>query len=354
MRGKCSRDGLSWLPPVRLQNTSLLSGSGRGNEAWHYFDSENTIRTGPALTIIIGFWKCCIHRWKLWCDGRELILSVQLPSSCYSAPNFFLIFPNCFVSVSLICWLSLRKKEVSLFLLSITLLWCSVLLKEKWDVNIAAKAMLKCIAFESVCAFSALRRKWIITRAYLYLCTSCFSVWCLICRYCISFYMPLYLLVDKNHKVICPELILPSVDRRAPPQSITAVEVEQHSERGLALIKHTKQHMLILLQFEQKFLSNMQCHRWLTLFCSSCTFPICQQIDWIHYMRTRRSGHCACACYVQVFMPVSSVLSPLLGCRGQSTKNNQGSHPDSLWPHLYCISNYCSQIMHQVEPRVES
>lgn len=39
--------------------------------------------------------------------------------------------------------------------------------------------------------------------------------------------MPSYLLVDKNHKVICPQLILPSVDRKAPAQSLTAVEVEQ-------------------------------------------------------------------------------------------------------------------------------
>lgn len=70
--------------------------------------------------------------------------------------------------------------------------------------------------------------------------------------------MALYLLVDKNH--ICPELISPSVDRKATPQSFIAVEVEQHS-RQLTLIKKTKQHMLMLLQFEQKFQSNMWFHR---------------------------------------------------------------------------------------------
>ena len=145
--------------------------------------------------------------------------------------------------------------------------------------------------------------------------------------------MSLYLLVDKNHKVICPELILPSVDRKAPPQSLAAVEVEQHSERRLTLIKKTKQHMLILLQFEQKFLSNMQCHRWLTLFCSSCTFPICQQIGWMHYMRIRRASQCACACMCtfcymcgehgcgrlcHVFGTYQSLQCcvPSLGCRG--------------------------------------
>lgn len=72
--------------------------------------------------------------------------------------------------------------------------------------------------------------------------------------------MPLYIVVDKNHKVICPELILPSVEegkKKASPQSLTAVEVEQHSQRRLTLIKKTKQHMLTILKFEQKFVSNM-------------------------------------------------------------------------------------------------
>ena len=53
--------------------------------------------------------------------------------------------------------------------------------------------------------------------------------------------------------------------------------------------------------------------------------------------------------YTQV--SISLVLSPLLGCRRQSRKNNQGSHPFSHWPHFHRISNYCSQtqIKHQVE-----
>lgn len=113
---KCSRDGLSWLPPVRLQNTSLLSGSGGGNEAWHYFDSENTIRTGPALTIII------VLKSVACMDGnRETRLtrvhtrgSTLLPSSCCNTNNFFLISPiSSHLSLSL-CRLSL-KQSVSLW-----------------------------------------------------------------------------------------------------------------------------------------------------------------------------------------------------------------------------------------------
>lgn len=62
------------------------------------------------------------------------------------------------------------------------------------------------------------------------------------------------------------------------------------------------------------------------------------------------------SCFWEVHMTkvsIFSVLSPLLGCRGQSRKNNQGSHPVSPWPHFHCISNYCSQtqIRHQVELR---
>ncbi len=63
----------------------------------------------------------------------------------------------------------------------------------------------------------------------------------------------------------------------------------------------------------------------------------------------RRVCHCVSVHMTKV--SVSSVLSPLLGCRGLSRKNNQGSHPISPWPHFHCISNYCSQtqIKHQVE-----
>lgn len=102
----------------------------------------------------------------------------------------------------------------------------------------------------------------------------------------------IYILVDKNYRVICPKLILPSVERKASPQSLTAVEVEQHSQRRLTLIKKTKQHMLTILKFEQKFVSNMWCHRWLTLFCFSCTFPICQQnrLDSLYGDKRRQSG----------------------------------------------------------------
>lgn len=48
---------------------------------------------------------------------------------------------------------------------------------------------------------------------------------------------------------------------------------------------------------------------------------------------------------------ISSVLSLLLGCRGQSRKNL--SHLISPWPHFHCIFNYCSQtwIKHQVKLR---
>lgn len=46
-----------------------------------------------------------------------------------------------------------------------------------------------------------------------------------------------------------------------------------------------------------------------------------------------------------------SLQSPLLGCRGQSRKNHQCSHPVSPQPHFHCVSNYCSQtqIKYQVE-----
>lgn len=76
--------------------------------------------------------------------------------------------------------------------------------------------------------------------------------------------------------------------------------------------------MLTLSQFEQKFPSNIQSHRWLTLFCSSCTYPSAS--EWVGFITRRLAdpfmymclcldmcGHgCTCCAY---WLPVSSVLS---------------------------------------------
>ncbi len=91
------------------------------------------------------------------------------------------------------------------------------------------------------------------------------------------------------------------------------------------------------------------------------------RLDSLHEDKTI---HSLCMClYVQIWMfgPVwwtwmwmfmscfrklsMSLSNALLGCGGQSGRNNQGSHPVSLWPCLRCISNYCSQthIRHKEE-----
>lgn len=92
-------------------------------------------------------------------------------------------------------------------------------------------------------------------------------------------------------------------------------------------------------------------------------FSICQQIGWIHYTRTRQSSQCAFACICKFLfghvwwtwmwacmscfreVSISSVLSPLLGCRGQLTKNNHGSHP--VFPPSGCTSIASLTIVHR-------
>lgn len=130
--------------------------------------------------------------------------------------------------------------------------------------------------------------------------------------------------------------------------------------------------MLVLLQFEQKLLSNMWFHRWLTLFCFSCTLPICQRIRRIHYTRMRGSSQCACdwtvcvgfnvwthvvCLYVVLFwhtwapVAIPQMLNLLSGCGGKSRRDGRGSRSVSSLPRFHCILTCCSktQIMDQVE-----
>lgn len=64
-----------------FKNTSLLSGCGRGNEAWHYFDSENTMRTGPALMIIVALKRLPCEDGKLDRWQRRVFTEGSMTSS---------------------------------------------------------------------------------------------------------------------------------------------------------------------------------------------------------------------------------------------------------------------------------
>lgn len=60
-----------------------------------------------------------------------------------------------------------------------------------------------------------------------------------------------------------------------------------NKHRMLTLIYLTQQHTLTLIRSEQEFFSNVQCHRRLTLLCSSCTYPSASKIrlDWLDDMK---------------------------------------------------------------------